>query len=240
MRITIRVYRVHDFDLLYLYKSKNIKLGAIMKKAIVAFYKGETLKFAMDPEVPVPADLPTSAQLAIYISNQDAEGIEDWIAKIPPGYRCSCFKNITRIFLSAFPIWAYRNDTWISGISNPKEGKQLGKQKRITTAPKLMPTEEWLEMVEKGAASDHEVAQSTEGKELSVPEENIKNAQPEETVLLTTPEKQLEIPKDTEEIAAVQHHQEEISETIEPDEEEVEDQDDFDAFDSFLELTDSK
>ena len=87
MKITIRIYRTHDFDLMSLYQAGNIPLAQVMKKAIIAYYCGEHFRFTVEREsIPDLKAMPLVVNLLLSISDYDAPGIEHWIAGLQKGY----------------------------------------------------------------------------------------------------------------------------------------------------------
>lgn len=111
LKLTIRIYRTHDFDLMALHQTGALKIGAAMKKAILAYYNGE--KFSFDiamPKKPDLADMPLVVATSIVITEKDAEGITKWLSGFLPGYRNCCLKNLLRHFLPDPAIAYFRND----------------------------------------------------------------------------------------------------------------------------------
>lgn len=111
MKITIRIYRTHDFDLMALHYSGALGIGAAMKKAIIAYYNGE--KFTFDVTMPHeidPSDMPLVVTTSILITESDSAGITEWLSGFRTGYRNCCLKNILRHYLEDPGVAYFRND----------------------------------------------------------------------------------------------------------------------------------
>lgn len=111
LKITIRIYRTHDFDLMALHQTGALKIGTAMKKAIIAYYNGE--KFQFDITMPCELDMsqmPLMVTTSIAIAEKDSEGITKWLSEFRPGYRNCCLKNILRHFLEDPGIAYFRTD----------------------------------------------------------------------------------------------------------------------------------
>lgn len=151
MRITIRIYRTHDFDLMSLYQSGDIPLAKAMKKAIIAYYCGEHFRFDVKRnKTPDIKNMPLVVNLLLHISDYDAPGIEHWISGLLKGYRNSCFKSIFRHYLNDPCMTFYREDGIIT--------KPVEVAKDPVKFPKLMhrkkteySAQEWLDAVADGS-----------------------------------------------------------------------------------------
>ena len=109
-QIILRIYRIHDFDLMSLQYGSKIKLNKAAKKAIVAYYLGHPIKIKVnDFKIPDTADMPYARSFDLNFSDKDAPGIVDWLEKIIGGYRNSFLKNILRFSLQNSTFKLYLN-----------------------------------------------------------------------------------------------------------------------------------
>lgn len=148
MKITIRIYRTHDFDLMSLYQAGNIPLAQVMKQAIIAYYCGEHFRFTVEREsIPDLKAMPLVVNLLLSISDYDAPGIEHWIAGLQKGYRNSCFKSIFRHYLDDPCMAFYREDGCITRpiemaekpVPFPKSSRKKEKSRNIPHRNGWMP-----------------------------------------------------------------------------------------------------
>jgi len=150
MRLYIRLYRTHDFDLAALHYTGALNVSKAIKMAIIAFYKGESFYFETNEMKSVDLlELPIITVLTIDISEKDAPGITAWIRGLRKGYRNCCCKGIVRHYIKNACISMFRDDGWeynptlekISTVTLPK--RKEAKKKVI-----LMGSE-WVEAVAK-------------------------------------------------------------------------------------------
>lgn len=153
MKITIRIYRTHDFDLMSLYQAGNIPLAQVMKKAIIAYYCGEHFRFTVEREsIPDLKAMPLVVNLLLSISDYDAPGIEHWIAGLQKGYRNSCFKSIFRHYLDDPCMAFYREDGCITRpIEMAEKPVPFPKSSRKKREKQEHTTQEWLDAVADGS-----------------------------------------------------------------------------------------
>lgn len=112
MKVTIRLYKTHDFDLMALHQTGACNIAHAMKQAVIAYYQGQYFKILVQAKEKVKlTEMRTVVQLHFSIDNSDAEGILQWLYGFVPGSRNCCFKNILRYFLSPC-IVLFRNDSW--------------------------------------------------------------------------------------------------------------------------------
>lgn len=153
MKITIRIYRTHDFDLMSLYQAGNIPLAQVMKQAIIAYYCGEHFRFTVDREsIPDLKAMPLVVNLLLSISDYDAPGIEHWIAGLQRGYRNSCFKSIFRHYLDDPCMAFYREDGCITRpVEVAEKPVPFPKPSRKKREKQERTTQEWLDAVADGS-----------------------------------------------------------------------------------------
>ena len=101
IRLTMRLYKRHDADLLCLYKQKNHKLQKTIKQAVLAYFNHQDIEIAYPDSVAELADLPSTAQFHLYLSpkNPGDAKILECLSKIPKGFKNSFLKNITRYYI---------------------------------------------------------------------------------------------------------------------------------------------
>ena len=173
MKITIRIYRTHDFDLMSLYHAGNIPLAQAMKKAIIAYYCGEHFRFEVNREkLPDLKSMPLVVNLLLTISDYDAPGIEHWIAGLQKGYRNSCFKSIFRHYLDDPCMAFYRED---GNITRPVEiaEKPVPFPKMFRKKKQERTTQEWLD-----AVADGSIDRNRKGKKPRDLDEILEKEQP--------------------------------------------------------------
>lgn len=110
MKITIRIYRIHDYDLMALHESGTLSIGRAVKKAIIAYYKGDGEKYHIEAIKPIPDDMPTTREFKIVIRENEAPGIIEWKNKLKYGVQNSCFKNILRAYLDFPRVSLYQDE----------------------------------------------------------------------------------------------------------------------------------
>ena len=102
MKLTIRLYKRHDLDLLFLYKQNSgFDFRAKMKSALKSYINRKP----EHNEIPVGvcqavSELPSVVQLHIMLDMPDDEDIMTWVKSITKGRRNNMIKNI---FRNTFP-----------------------------------------------------------------------------------------------------------------------------------------
>ena len=144
MKITMRLYRAHDLDLMYMRGLLGKAIATVVKEALDYYVNKENRKriFVNKTELQTTV-IPKNTQFHVYLSDkQDAEIIK-WLMTIKKGYRNSMLKNILRSYLTTEYIanaYMHANDiTFINGkdvLNAPKSG---AKQPRKTDKPKTQP-----------------------------------------------------------------------------------------------------
>ena len=115
IRLTMRLYKRHDIDLLCIYMQPNHSLQHTIKRAVLAYINGENIKLTYPCSSSLIADLPSTAQFHLYLSSRSEDDLKiiNFISNIPPGFKNSFLKNITRYYFSA-PV----NFSFTNGVVN--------------------------------------------------------------------------------------------------------------------------
>ena len=105
MRLTVRLYKRHDLDLLYLYKLKqdDFDFKDDMKSTLKEYVKGKPIKKVKVPEgvcAPV-SSLPAHVQMHIVLDPKKDKEVLEWLKSITKGRRNNLIKNIYR---NKFPV----------------------------------------------------------------------------------------------------------------------------------------
>lgn len=237
MKITIRIYRTHDFDLMALYQAGNFPLAQAMKQAIVAYYCGEHFVFTVKrTEKPDAKNMPLVTSLILEISDNDVPGIEMWIKGITKGYRNSCFKAIFRHYLEDPCVTFFRDDgsaTKLTEVQNEPITLATVKRRRKR---KLLPTQEWIDAVADGSIEENKTKkdlQTVNGNTDTLDEEIEPLPQPKKKRKFRQPVVQPTIQN------AVFHNQavEETENNVKADTDEMtqdyNEENDFDSFEAF-------
>lgn len=98
MKITIRMYRNHDMDLLTLYKNSNFGFLKATKAALKAAASGKIYQFWI-PKSDKPLNnfnFKYVYQAFVYLDEKEDKDIIDWLSKVKKGYRNSLIKMVLR------------------------------------------------------------------------------------------------------------------------------------------------
>ena len=96
MRITIRIYKRHDLDLLALYCADSSKFKKEFKETLKKYIKNTPTKnLITETECKPVSSLPTKASFHLLLKEED-EDIKNWIKGITRGRRNNIMKNIYR------------------------------------------------------------------------------------------------------------------------------------------------
>lgn len=113
-KITIRIHRQHDMDLMSIYRNKSYHIAKEIKKALIAYANDAVY---VPPEVDINNEIdgyvPTSAIVHITLSEKkdDERKALELLSHIKYGYRCSFIKAVFRSFLPYLPLLAYSDDS---------------------------------------------------------------------------------------------------------------------------------
>lgn len=138
VKVRVRLYRGHDYDLLPLSEIYGTAFASIAKNALEALFLGK--EFQIDianlhyvPTKPVKKELVNGEArekvkpivYLVRLSDKDCPGIESWFRGFACGHRNNLVKLAIRRALGNFPIEAYRSDGWISAEQESKEVKAI-------------------------------------------------------------------------------------------------------------------
>jgi len=112
-RITIRLYRPHDMDLIVLQRSNNYKLSTEIKKCLTAFARGEVYQAPSLAEEDMPTGYTAKSyqlHLDLNSKNEDEKKVINILAEIKSGFRCAFIKALFRNNCVNLPLLAYGID----------------------------------------------------------------------------------------------------------------------------------
>lgn len=128
MKVTIRIHRQHDMDLMSIYRNKSYHLAKEFKKALVAYATGSHYTPPeVDFENEITGYVPTSAVLHVNLSEAneaDRKAIE-LLSHIKHGYRCSFIKAVFRSSCVYLPLLAYSDESGFVMSSKIKVKSQI-------------------------------------------------------------------------------------------------------------------
>lgn len=112
MEITVRLYKLHDYDLIYLQKVLKFPVKDAMKQAIAAYVRNDPVFFEVPYKVVVPDEeaeyLPIKVvQFHIKLDEHSDQDIIRYLSKIKKNYRNSYLKNLLRGYLSSPVSYVY-------------------------------------------------------------------------------------------------------------------------------------
>lgn len=98
MKLTVRLYKRHDLDLLFLYKqNSDFNFKSQMKAALKAHVRNEMVRNEIPSgECQAVSKLPSVVQLHIMLDLPDDEDIAKWVKSITRGRRNNLIKNVLR------------------------------------------------------------------------------------------------------------------------------------------------
>ena len=104
----MRIYRLHDLDLMYLYKMPGVSIQKIIKVVLKSYVKDRDNINGIRERVNIPRimhdkHIPQSALIHIYLNEGEDDEVIEWINQVPKGLRNSLLKNILRGYVN-FPI----------------------------------------------------------------------------------------------------------------------------------------
>ena len=112
MDITVRLYKLHDYDLIYLYKNLRYPVRDLMKKALISYVRNTPVKFDFPIDVPEEDELVNikNSQFHIKLNEYTDADIIDFLLKLKPYYRNSFLKNLLRYYIAGPPVYVYLKD----------------------------------------------------------------------------------------------------------------------------------
>lgn len=142
MDITVRLYKLHDYDLIYLYKNLQFPVRDAMKEALQSYVRNEPVFFKI-PVQKVTDNLTQikNAQFHIKLDEKEDEDLIIFLKGLKKFYRNSFLKNLLRGYLAGPAVYVYednpdidksrsRMDSLEDNILNIKELKLLKKRKK--------------------------------------------------------------------------------------------------------------
>ena len=118
----MRLYKLNDLDLLYLYKLPRFSLQKAIKEALCAFVHGKEYHISYSDDN-TEIIIPKSAQFHICLDEKEDKDVIAWLKSTSSGYRNSLIKNITRKYLIQPCIAPYLTDKTEITIEKKVENK---------------------------------------------------------------------------------------------------------------------
>lgn len=134
MKITMRLYRQHDLDLLYLYMLDGFSIQTAIKSAIKALVKKTGERMSVPTQSPNGMVLPNYAQFQICLSATEDSDLIAWIRSITSGYRNALLKSVLRNYLEGPILEPYIYAKFIKFSRNAVQ--QTGKPKKTVSVSK--------------------------------------------------------------------------------------------------------
>ena len=138
VKVRVRLYRGHDYDLLPLSEIYGAAFASIAKNALEALFLGKEFEINITdlhyvPTKPVKKELVNGEArekvkpivYLVRLSDKDCPGIESWFRGFVCGHRNNLVKLAIRRALGSFPMEAYRSDGWMSAEQESKEVKAI-------------------------------------------------------------------------------------------------------------------
>ena len=113
MDVTVRLYKLHDYDLIYLYKNLHYPVRDAMKKALISYVRKEPVFFDF-PIEKIDQDQLVNIKNAQFHIKLDADAEADvieYLSGLKKYYRNSFLKNILRGYLVGPVAYVYETDT---------------------------------------------------------------------------------------------------------------------------------
>ena len=148
MKITMRLYRLHDLDLMYLYKMQGVSIQKIIRFVLKSYVRDRNNLNGIAQRVEIPRikhdkPLPQSALIHIYLNEGEDDEVIEWIEQIPKGVRNGMLKNILRGYLD-FPMTIPYETNVESSNNISKESENLMKElnQSLKNTKKKRPTKQ--------------------------------------------------------------------------------------------------
>lgn len=106
-RLTIRLYRQHDLDLVGLHYNKSIHLPDVARDVLASYVRQERYYIKTPEPIELPDDIPSTIMLHINLHKVLDQDIIVWILATKEGYRNSLVKNIIRGYLAIPYLYPY-------------------------------------------------------------------------------------------------------------------------------------
>lgn len=120
-RYTVRLYRVHDYDLISLMLMHNFDIRKAIYISLTNFCKSKRVVFRIPPQIyQKPEDMNWVYTMTIYIDSEKDEDIVRLMNMIQPGCRNSFLKGLLRLYICdpAPDIF----------MESPSDAKEMGKR----------------------------------------------------------------------------------------------------------------
>lgn len=101
MNIIVRFYWQHDLDLVALAKHPKFEMDVMMKKALTAYVRGESLSIPLPPREPYRVEL-DSCYIHFTLNHKKDADLIEFIKTIRYGFRNSALKMIFRNYLESY------------------------------------------------------------------------------------------------------------------------------------------
>lgn len=111
MKITVRLYRQTDLDLIGLCCADGVSVSKELKKCLVAFVRGIPYSIKLKP-LDVSAQIMTkkSVTLQFYLENKTHSDVINWLKTIRPRQRNSFLRNLLRSSLPCPYLYMYQTN----------------------------------------------------------------------------------------------------------------------------------
>lgn len=143
MNITVRLYKLHDYDLIYLYKNLQFPVRDAMKEALKSYVRNEPVFFKLPVKKTDSDNLEKikNAQFHIKLDETEDYDLILFLQGLKKFYRNSFLKNLLRGYLAGPAAYVYEDnpdinssinkmDTIENSMLNIKELKSLKKRKK--------------------------------------------------------------------------------------------------------------
>lgn len=123
MDITVRLYKLHDYDLIYLYKNIHFPIKDAMQKSLAAYVRNEPVFF----EVPVVTNVEDSlvgvknAQFHILLDDEKDSDLIEYLKNLKPNLRNSFLKNTLRGHLAGSVSYVYEKQVDLEKTTSRNE-----------------------------------------------------------------------------------------------------------------------
>lgn len=128
MKINVRLYRMHDYDLISLKYTKSICFSAMIKSILKSYAEGNLYNI----EIPVPTqknvkDLPYITQTQFKLDEIKDKSVIDMLGNIKDGYRNNFIKNVIRLYLKTGCLVEYfEPGTWKTHSESMHSEEKVG------------------------------------------------------------------------------------------------------------------
>lgn len=107
MRVTTRLYRQHDMDLIALYYNSNFSLPLASKEVLSAYVNGETFFIKPPSWEPPPRAISRVIMFHIELDDEHDKDVIEWLQRTKNGFRNGMIKNILRSYLAVPYLYPY-------------------------------------------------------------------------------------------------------------------------------------